>query len=483
MRISEGELKRLVLSSHSVTQKELNDALKRDDMPLFDALVTLGSITESEIVKLYAKSLGQPYIALEGRIIPPSVLETLHMTLAQKYQAVVFESTQDTAHVAVADPEDTMAIASISNTLGKAVHIFVASSSDVAQIINQYPKSQLVAMPQSVAHSFQQLLEQATRHNATALHLEPQLHQTRVRWRVDDVLHVTTPLVPSLAAAITAHVKRLVNLNPYQHGPSQSEQSTVTVAGNAVSISASIAPTVHGEQLTIRIHANSDKHRALTDLGLSADQLQSIVRSLHHNRGTTLAAGPGASTTLTAIEGYVESSQLTRIDWVGDRASARALAYAATRDSQAIGSLAATDAATALALFTGFAADPLSSAATIKLVMAQRLARKLCVSCRIPYTPAKQERTRLSSHKGTAIYQAGPGCDHCRGIGYKGRIGLFEVLPITQTLRQLVAHNASASEYTEAASAEGMQTLTESALAAVATGVTSFDEIRRLKLY
>ncbi|MEO6798129.1 MAG: GspE/PulE family protein [Candidatus Dormibacter sp.] len=370
------------------------------------------------------------------------------------------------------------------------------------------------------------IIQQGAEERASDIHIEPQSDHLRIRFRVDGVLHDATQLPATLAAPIASRVKLLANLDIVDRHHSQDGQIQTTVEGRPLDIRVGTIETIWGEKLVLRLLERSRSILGVNTLGFSAGSLKTFMEMIRSPYGMILVTGPtgsGKTTTLYAalseldrtrqnvmtIEDPVEYTfenvnqiQINRLAGItfanGLRAILRqdpdAILVGEIRDKETaeisvqsamtghlvLSSLHATDAVGAIYRFLEMGIEPFMVTSAVIGVQAQRLVRRICDQCITTYTPSVEELAfyRAIGGSGTS-FSHGTGCSNCSHTGYHGRIGIFEVLKITDAIKRLLLRDASPELLRQQAIDEGMTTLRESGLAKIDQGLTTIAEVVR----
>lgn len=375
------------------------------------------------------------------------------------------------------------------------------------------------------------ILQSAIETQASDIHVEPTESGVRIRLRVDGVLKEVMILPRPVHAGLTARLKGLAGVDVAETRLPQDGRMRVPAGGGPesrdVDFRLSTLPTLFGEKVVMRRLALRKEVPALEDLGMSPFALEQTRQLLRSQHGILLAVGPtgsGKTTTLSAalsavksentnivtiedpIEYQIPGVNQTQIDETIQLTFAGALraalgqdadvilvgeinaadtAAVATRAAQTghliLSTLDADDAASSVTRLGDLGIEPSVVASELRGVVAQRLVRRLCVRCRRQYTPPEKlfRSLGISDSEGIAFYAA-VGCDQCAYTGYRGRIGIYEVMRVTEALRRLLSSRAPAAEIRQQAIADGMVTLAEDGLAKVKSGVTTADELQRV---
>ncbi|MDQ3163392.1 MAG: GspE/PulE family protein [Actinomycetota bacterium] len=378
------------------------------------------------------------------------------------------------------------------------------------------------------------LIFQAAEEGASDIHVEPQEHELIVRFRVDGVLHVAQRIPKRLTAGVTTRLKVLSKLDIAERRKPQDGRITLTAAaaGRMLDIRVAVLPTVEGETVTMRLLDKSREVPTLESLGLSVAMRAQMSEILARPTGALLVTGPtgsGKSTTLyaalaatsrpeiniitvedpveyrlagikqvqinpragltfaTALRSILRSDpDVVMVGEIRDGETARISIEAALTGHLVLSTLHTNDAPSALTRLNEMGVEPFITGAAVSAVLAQRLARKLCPHCAIPYEPSLEELRALHVDEETVAALVGStfsrraGCARCGNTGYRGRIGVFQLLEMTPRLEQLASEKAPREEIDRAARADGMRSLWHDGVAKVAAGVTTVEELARV---
>lgn len=378
-----------------------------------------------------------------------------------------------------------------------------------------------------------QLIREAALDQASDIHIEPGAHGVRVRFRVDGVLHEVMTAPSSARAGIISRVKVMADMDIAERRRPQDGRIGLVVNDRPIDMRVATLPTPFGENIVIRLLNHESNQQTLADLGMCAEHLAMMERFLARSYGEILISGPtgsGKSTSLYAalmrlndparkiitiedpieyqIGGITQMSvnagigltfasllrtvlrsdpDVVMVGEIRDAETAQIATRAALTGHLVLSSIHTNDAPSALTRLTDMEVAPFVASSALIGVVAQRLVRRLCPSCREP-----QRLTRVAlTERGfdfdelrvkTIYAKHDGGCEDCHGTGYRGRIGVFEIMPMDDELERLFLSEAPSEALRTAALAAGMKTLRTDALEKVADGLTSLDEIARVVL-
>lgn len=372
------------------------------------------------------------------------------------------------------------------------------------------------------------VLRQAIRERASDIHFEPFEDALRIRYRVDGALFAMTPTPRRLAGPVTARIKVLADLNIAERRVPQDGRIKLSVDGRAVDLRVSTLPTQFGESVVLRVLDKSVVNLDLEGLGMPADILERVRELAKRPNGIFIVTGPtgsGKTTTLYSalrevntedtkiltaedpveyeIDGIMQVAMHPGIGLnfattlrsflrqdpdkilvgeIRDLETARIAVQASLTGHLVLSTLHTNDAAGAVTRLVDMGVEPYLIAASLEAVLAQRLVRRICSNCRQWYVPDEDTLQRLQITReriGDRKFAYGKGCEQCHGSGYKGRHGLFEMILMSDRLRDAISRRASTLELRRLAFEEGTLGLREDGLRGLLDGVTTVDEVLR----
>jgi type IV pilus assembly protein PilB len=372
---------------------------------------------------------------------------------------------------------------------------------------------------------------EAAEEGASDIHFEPHQKALVVRYRVDGVLHEVQRIPKKMAAGVTTRLKVLAKLDIAERRKPQDGRMTLdaAAAGRLLDVRVATLPTVEGEAVVMRLLDKSKRPPTLEEVGLDDMMRTQLSALIRQPTGALLVTGPtgsGKSTTLFALLNEINRPELkivtvedpveyrlaganqvqiharaglsfatvlrsilrndpdvVMVGEIRDAETAKISIESALTGHFVLSTLHTNDAPSALTRLNEMGVEPFLTGAAVTAVLAQRLARRLCEKCREQYKPSPEElqQTRLSpkTAKEMSFYRK-KGCVACRQTGYRGRIGIFQLLTMGEALQHLASSKASRTELEQAALVEGMRTLWDDGLAKVDAGLTSVEEIARV---
>ncbi|MDA8239538.1 MAG: ATPase, T2SS/T4P/T4SS family [Nitrospiraceae bacterium] len=368
------------------------------------------------------------------------------------------------------------------------------------------------------------IIENAVKDRASDIHIEPGEISVRARYRIDGVLYEKEIFPVRMYSAISSRVKLLAQMNIAERRLPQDGRIKVNAGGRPVDIRVSTLPTIYGESIVMRLLDKESSFITLEQLGFDRVLLDIYEETIKRPYGMILITGPtgsGKSTTLYASLDKINSSEkkiitieepveylmsginqiqvrpkigltfagglrhivrqdpdIIMVGEIRDIETAGIAIHAALTGHLLFSTLHTNDAPGAITRLMDMGIENYLVSSTLICVMAQRLVRKTCTRCRVS-RPVSEEMRRKFDYTITDMW-AGEGCEHCSGTGYRGRVGIFEVLPVGDEIRDLVMRRATVKEIKDKAVALGMRTLREDGIQKVKDGITTIDEVLRV---
>ncbi len=371
------------------------------------------------------------------------------------------------------------------------------------------------------------IITQGLRDRASDIHLEPQEDRLRIRYRIDGALHDAVALPSGMAAAVVSRLKIMAGMNIVERQKSQDGQIAMNIDSRPVDIRVATTATIWGEKAVLRLLDKSKELYRLDDLGMSADVHASYSKLIKSPFGMVICTGPtgsGKTTTLYASLNEVNNSEsnvmtiedpveyifpsinqiqireqagvtfagglkailrqdpdIILVGEIRDAETARIAVQSALTGHFVLSSLHATDAAAALHRFLDMGLESFLIASSVIGVVGQRLLRRVCQTCKVPYQPGSDEMAFYGDSGGPAHTQFwhGEGCNFCSQTGYQERIGCYELLRVTDEIKNLVVKDASHEELRALAISQGMRTLRSEAIRLASQGTTTISEVMR----
>jgi type IV pilus assembly protein PilB len=448
------------------------------------------------------------------------------------------------ALLAMSDPTNVMTLDEISMITGRRVTPAAVATEDLTALISRLsrldetvaeieePSEQelevtLEAEPTGdapIVKLVHSIIARAVEQGASDIHYNPEQGDMQVLFRVDGVLAPAATVARSMAAGVVSRIKIMASLDIAERRIPQDGRFAVTIDGRRVDVRVVTLPLVKGEGVVMRILDTSAVVRDLDSLGLQGAEHERFVAAVKKPYGAVLVTGPtgsGKSTTLYGALGIINDGQrgiltiedpvesqiigvkqmqvapkagvtfatglrsmlradpdVIMVGEIRDRETAEIAIQAALTGHLVLSTLHTRDAVSALTRLVDMGIEVFMVAAAIDCIVAQRLARTLCDQCKRPAVLSEAVLAEHGLHDGE-VFEPG-GCIRCGGSGYHGRVGLYEVMPVTEEIRALVLERRGADAIAEAAARAGMQSIREDGIDKVRQGITSLAEVARV---
>ncbi len=540
---------------------------------LIDQIMKRGYVAEEDLVKAKSKVLGVPYMDLFGKTITQGILNVIPRELSENYHIVAFEKNLGDVSVAMVDPTDFKAIEAIEYiarennykvkyfiislsgfqyaskqyaTLGAEVEEALASTEDkhgdaLDEMMGQEKGMEEVVKSAPVSKMVSVILRHAVEGKASDIHIEPVENETRVRYRVDGVLHTSLVLPRYVHGAIVARIKVLSNLKLDETRVPQDGRFRTEWEGRVIDYRVSTLPLFSNEKVVMRILDRAAVVLDLEKLGFEGRDLEVMKRSVEKTVGMILLTGPtgsGKSTTLSAlltilndesiniitledpVEYYINGVNQSQINaevgltfaaglrsilrqdpdiiMVGeirDNETAELGVHAALTGHLVLSTLHTNDAFGAIPRLIDMKIEPFLITASLTTVVAQRLVRRLCPYCQkvneIPVElrkkverelsniPPEMLKSRLGDNAEKLLFHEGQGCLRCENTGYKGRILIDEIIEIDEELKNVIVTNPTIDAIKETAKRQNILTMAQDGILKALEGKTSLSEVLR----
>ncbi len=523
---------------------EIIEYAKNSSIGFDDALIEKDIVTDENLGMIIADSMKIPFIILSKITIPEDVYRIIPERIARGHKAIPFMRDKEGVRVAMADPYDNLVLEMITHKTNQRAFTYFATERDIYNKLWIYRRDlqktfdAILAASHSASISkiVELIINYSYQDRVSDIHIEPQEKDTIVRFRIDGILHDVLVLPKKLHEQIVTRIKVLTSLRTDEHMAPQDGKMRVSLAEEELDIRVSLLPIVYGEKLVMRLLASRFRQFSLVDLGMNELDLQKVTNGFKKSFGMVLSTGPtgsGKTTSIysilkiinsrekniTTIEDPVEyrmkgvnqiqtnpKANLTfasglrsilrqdpNIIFVGeirDKETANIAVNAALTGHLVLSTLHTNDAATSLPRLIDMDVEPFLVSSTVNVIVAQRLLRKICEMCKTSIEVSREEMSQnlspdmLDKHFGTKeqirIYK-GQGCQVCHKTGYSGRIGVFEVLEVTNNIRRLITQKANADTIQQQAVKEyGMTSMLDDGLNKVIQGVTTIEEVLRV---
>jgi len=535
--------------------------------PTEELLVKRRLVTPDDVSRAKAAALNIPFITLSGRAIAPDIVNYISEPVARRYTLLPFAFDRKTGELSVAmlDPLDFQVIEFIEKKSGQRVKPYMAIKDDIVGAIDEtysqnmgadvtaalketapseiktYEAGRLgeVIREAPIAQIVSATLEQAMRLRSSDVHIEPQIGDTRIRYRVDGILQERLVLPKGLHDAVVSRIKILADMKIDEKRVPQDGRFNFKMGDAEVDLRVSTLPTVHGEKIVMRLLKKSGGIPTLPELGLRGLALKNLEANIARPHGIILVTGPtgsGKTTTLYAVLSKLNNARVNIVTLedpveyemaginqvqinptagltfatglrsflrqdpnvilvgeVRDRETTELAIQAALTGHLVFSTLHTNNAAGAIPRLLDLGAEPFLIVSSLNAIAGQRIARKICPTCKEEYDPGdavtKDVREVLGSllpadkplklYRGTGLVN-GAACSACAGSGYLGRIGIFEVLPVSIEISKLISTRSSMDDIQNVGIREGMITMKQDGYLKAVEGTTTIEEILRV---
>ncbi len=546
----------LLVQQGLVTLDQLGIALaeqKQNNLPIGRQLVRLGFITEAAIRDIMARTVGQEAIDLAQVVADPEALKLVPQDFARHHRMlpIAHNDAERVLTVAITEIFNVVALDQLRAMLGPSIEIktLLAGEAQLEDYIDQFYGHELSVdgilqeietgeidyqslqvggneYTQPVVRLVNALLVDAVKRGASDIHFEPEYAFLRIRYRIDGVLETVRSLHKTYMPGITVRIKVISEMNIAEMRAPQDGRLSLTLNGRPIDFRVSTHPTVHGENIVLRILDREKSIISLDRMKLPPASLTKVNLMLARPEGILIVTGPtgsGKTTMLYSLLAQINDETVNimtledpveypvtlmrqtsvndavRMDFangirsmmrqdpdiilvgeIRDRDTAEMAFRAAMTGHQVFSTLHTNSALGAFPRLLDIGIQPDIMAGNIIGVIAQRLVRTLCTHCKEAYVPTIEERQILGAAAAKAEHIYRPvGCVRCNNKGYRGRLAVMELLVMDSDLDELVAQRATAKELRAAALAKKFQPLADEGLARILDGTTSLAEVSR----
>jgi len=554
-----GKVWDILFSQGKISEEQVQQALeaqKGSPAEIGKTLVSLGFISEADLAQAQAERLSLDYVELTESDVDIEAARLVPEKVLRRHGALPLRFEGERLVVAMSDPTNLYAMEDFRMISGRQILPVIATEAVVQRV-----RDRVLAVGEQVSEILADaalekvededalelgggagadeapvvrlvgsILQRAVGEGASDIHIEPRGIELAVRLRVDGVLREFMSVPASLQNGVIARLKILANLNIAEHRVPQDGRFSVRLGGNKVDLRVASLPTVHGEEVVLRLLDTSNVEMDLAGLGFSPNVLKTYKEVYERPYGAILVTGPtgsGKSTTLYATLGELNSPErklitvedpveyrmtgvnqvqvnpkagltfasglrsilradpdVVMIGEIRDFETAKISVEAALTGHLVLATLHTNNAPSAVNRLTDMGVEPFLTASAVDCVIAQRLARKLCGNCkrpieidtdtlhgmRFPFEQSEGEEPR---------FHEAVGCDRCGGTGYRGRLGIYEMMVVTEEIKDQILHRVSTTEIARTAEANGMIRLRSDGLLKAAQGLTTIEEVFR----
>jgi type IV pilus assembly protein PilB len=511
--------------------------------------------SEEEVVRTLAESYGVPFISHVAKTADPAVIELLTRAFIEEHRVLPLFLVRGVLTVAVIEPSNLFLAEEMARITGHEVQVVAATKTEIETAIRSWlPAANVFVIDdiyEDIAEEDFSVIEReatelsdleevaghgpvvklvnfiiftAVQEGASDIHIEPEDHRLRVRYRVDGRLYEKLSPPHRMHAAIASRIKIMSSLDISERRVPQDGDFNVMMEGRPIDLRVSTMPGKHGEKVVIRIIDSRNNRLSLDQLGFGPQMLEAWREIVAHPNGVVLVTGPtgsGKSTTLYSVLSQVNSEDknvstiedpvearlpgvnqaqvnikagftfagalrsmlrqdpdILMVGEVRDNETAAIVTQAALTGHLVFSTLHTNDAPSAVTRLVNLGVEPYLVAATLRGVLAQRLVRKICSHCKAKSEPDERMAALIKAAGGDpdAVWK-GAGCGRCRGTGYAGRIGIFELLTPTTELLEAIASGESLQSLRSKLVDEGFRTLRVDGWEKVAAGLTTPEEV------
>lgn len=545
------KLGEILIEQGEITPLQLDDALKEQKTTgekLGDILIRKGYVSSALINKAMGIRAGISTFDLSNYIISPEVVKLVPLEFALKYKVMPVFVVNNILTVAMTDGTNVFLIDELSQITGCGVEPVLADESQIRAAQDQHygggrtiqeiasgidrsslQQGEKLGEEAPIVKLVNMLIAEAVTASASDIHVEPEEKLVNVRYRIDGILHKHTMLPKDLQQAVLSRFKIMSNLDIAEKRIPQDGRILMKLNNKDIDFRVSTCPTVHGENIVLRILDKSSITLGLEQLGFSREELDMFEEVIIQPYGIILVTGPtgsGKTTTLysalkkinkedvnimtvedpveyqfpqirqvhvnikagltfaSALRSFLrQDPDVIMVGEIRDLETAEIAVQAALTGHLVLSTLHTNDAPSAFTRLVEMGVEPFLVSSSILGVLAQRLVRKICAKCKEkkPPSPALLKTLGLENKADSEVlFFRGRGCNLCNNSGYKGRVGIYELLKISPQIQELVLRKASADMIREVAKEQGLKTLRDAAIEKLIAGVTTPEEVLRV---
>ncbi len=521
----------ILIRLHAVSEEMVSEAVARQwDLP-YRPSIPLSEI-DSKLARSVPISFAKKHLILPLRAVGKTIqvatadplnvsaLDDLRLLLKASIQRVVapskvilesinkvYEQMTDTAEQAISDISEDSPI-SLTGQL-----------EETADLLDTDDEAPIIRLANSIIFD-------AGKQRASDIHIEPFEKEVGVRYRIDGVLYSILTVPKQLQSSLISRIKIMAGMNIAEKRLPQDGRISIRIGGREIDIRVSDIPTAHGERLVLRLLDKTSLLLSLDEIGLSAGGLSTLTQLIARTHGILLVTGPtgsGKSTTLyaaiqkinmpdkniIAIEDPIEyqvkgvgqiqvnpkieltfasglrsilrqDPDVIMIGEIRDVETAEIAIQASLTGHLVFSTLHTNDSAGAVTRLLDMGVEPFLVSSSVLAIIAQRLVRTICKECKVAYQPTDEEQKKLGVKTAVLSFYRGKGCATCMNTGYRGRMGIYELLLINDEIRALILAKVDSNQIKAKAVLNGMLTLREEGARKVIAGLTTTEEVLRV---
>lgn len=548
----------MLLAKRLISQEQITRAkedMKKTGLSLEVTLEKLGYIREEDMLNAVAESMRVLYVDLKDYLIDTEVVKLIPEDLARKFKVIPLFRIGNTLTLAMANPRDIMMLDEIRmRTRIQVIEPVLSTEKAIHDAIGQYygvagslddiiksvgkinlPAATTEAEVKTLAKAAEEapivrlvnlILMQAVKDKASDIHIEPEEDSLRVRFRIDGILHEVLTPSKNLQSVIASRIKILADIDIAETRRPQDGRMRLKMENRSLDIRVSTFPTIHGENVVLRVLDKSSLILGLADLGFSKVDLKDFEKLIRSPYGIILVTGPtgsGKTTTLYSALTMINSMEkniitvedpveyelpmirqtqvnpkagltfatglrnmlrqdpdIVMVGEIRDKETADIAIQASLTGHLVFSTLHTNDAPSALTRLTDMGVEPFLIASSLIGIVAQRLVRVICKDCKEKCAPSNGILRELGLKEGGQAFCRGRGCASCKNTGYAGRTGIFELLRMSEEIRKLIVNKASSDEIKKKAVGDGMRTMRDDGLDKVKRSITTVEEVLRV---
>ena len=535
--------------------KQIESEVKRTHEPFHKILRRFRFIEDKKLNSFLSAKFNIPEVEITHQVIKPEVLKLIPESMIRKFSVFPLRKVGKRLTIVMTDPFNLNQIDQLRLKTGFEIEPAIAAESEIRSAIEQYygVKSEISGVLEGMEKATDKverkgderaatqetpviklvnmMMTEAVREGVSDIHIAPDKEDVTVRYRIDGLLHEADRYPKELHSGVVSRIKVIANLDIAETRVPQDGRIRMEIENQIVDTRISVMPTVHGENIVIRLLNLQSALMSLEQLGLPEENLAQFRKSIQKPYGIILITGPtgsGKTTTLYAalnqintpekhivtIEDPVEyqlplirqiqvnpavnltfatglrsilrqDPDIIMVGEIRDKETAEIAIQAALTGHLVFSTLHTNSAASAVTRLLEMGIQQFLISSTVICVMAQRLIRTVCKDCAVSYAPSETDLQNLALISNDAVKRPptqlyrGKGCLNCKRTGYRKRSGIFEMLIPDHEIRDLVMNKASSEEIELQAISKGMRTLRQDGLEKIKKGITTIDEVMR----